>query len=41
VRKELYPDAPPKPCVVGCEISGIVESVGAKADNNINRAAML
>jgi len=27
-RKGLYPDAPPKPCVVGYEASGIVESVG-------------
>lgn len=34
-RKGLYPDAPPKPCVVGYEISGIVESVGANVGNEM------
>ena len=34
-RKGLYPDAPPKPCVVGYEISGIVESVGAQVENDM------
>jgi synaptic vesicle membrane protein VAT-1 len=28
-RQGLYPDAPKKPCVMGYEVSGIVESVGA------------
>lgn len=27
-RQGLYPDAPPKPCVLGYEVSGIVERVG-------------
>lgn len=34
-RKGLYPDAPPKPCVVGYEISGVVESVGANVENEM------
>ncbi len=31
-RKGLYPDAPKPPCVVGYEISGVVEDVGQGAD---------
>lgn len=31
-RQGRYPDAPPKPCVVGYEVSGIVDAVGAPAD---------
>jgi NADPH:quinone reductase-like Zn-dependent oxidoreductase len=27
-RQGLYPDAPPKPCVMGYEVSGVVEAVG-------------
>src|SRR5947208_481583 len=27
-RQGLYPDGPPKPCVMGYEVSGIVEAVG-------------
>jgi NADPH:quinone reductase-like Zn-dependent oxidoreductase len=27
-RKGIYPDAPKKPCVVGYEVSGLIESVG-------------
>jgi len=34
-RKGLYPDAPPKPCVIGYEVSGIVESVGDNVDKNV------
>lgn len=31
-RQGLYPDAPKKPCVMGYEVSGIVEAVGAGTD---------
>jgi len=31
-RKGQYPDGPSKPCVMGYEVSGIVESVGDKID---------
>jgi len=31
-RQGLYPDAPKKPCVMGYEVSGIVEAVGAGGD---------
>src|SRR6184192_2395276 len=31
-RQGLYPDGPPKPCVMGYEVSGIVEAVGEKID---------
>jgi NADPH:quinone reductase-like Zn-dependent oxidoreductase len=31
-RKGIYPDAPEKPCVVGYEVSGPVESVGPDVD---------
>src|SRR5215203_454715 len=27
-RQGLYPDSPPKPCVMGYEVSGVVETVG-------------
>jgi NADPH:quinone reductase-like Zn-dependent oxidoreductase len=29
-RQGLYPDGPPKPCIMGYEISGTVEAVGAE-----------
>jgi len=31
-REGLYPDAPKLPCVVGYEVSGIVDAVGPDAD---------
>ena len=31
-RQGLYPDAPPRPCVVGYEVSGVVDAVGTQAD---------
>jgi NADPH:quinone reductase-like Zn-dependent oxidoreductase len=33
-RQGLYPDGPPKPCVMGYEVSGVVDSVG----KNVNRS---
>src|SRR6266705_6031155 len=33
-RQGLYPDGPPKPCVMGYEVSGIVESVGDEVDES-------
>src|SRR5688572_25995391 len=27
-RQGLYPDSPPKPCVMGYEVSGVVEALG-------------
>lgn len=34
-RQGLYPDGPKKPCVMGYEVAGIVESVGEGADANL------
>ncbi len=34
-RQGLYPDGPPKPCVMGYEVSGVVESVGADVDESL------
>lgn len=32
-RTGMYPDAPKPPCVVGYEVAGVVESVGAEVDS--------
>ena len=34
-RKGLYPDAPKPPCVVGYEVSGIIETVGQGVDPSL------
>ncbi len=34
-RQGLYPDGPAKPCVMGYEVSGIVESVGVDVDRSL------
>src|SRR5712691_13283647 len=34
-RQGLYPDGPRKPCIMGYEVSGIVEAVGGEVDQNL------
>src|SRR5712691_6118545 len=34
-RQGLYPDGPAKPCIMGYEVSGIVEAVGAEVDQTL------
>lgn len=34
-RQGLYPDGPKKPCVMGYEVAGVIESVGADVDPEI------
>ncbi len=34
-RQGLYPDGPSKPCVMGYEVSGVVESVGDAVDSSL------
>jgi NADPH:quinone reductase-like Zn-dependent oxidoreductase len=34
-RQGLYPDAPPKPCVMGYEVSGTVEAIGDEVDRSL------
>src|SRR5437762_3809306 len=40
-RQGLYPDGPPKPCVMGYEVSGIVEAVGDGVDQNLIGKAVI
>jgi len=32
-RQGLYPDSPPKPCVMGYEVSGVIEGAGDGVEN--------
>ena len=34
-RQGLYPDGPPKPCVMGYEVSGIVDRAGKNVDSSL------
>jgi NADPH:quinone reductase-like Zn-dependent oxidoreductase len=34
-RQGLYPDGPPKPCVMGYEVAGVVQSTGANGDQEL------
>jgi NADPH:quinone reductase-like Zn-dependent oxidoreductase len=34
-RQGLYPDAPPKPCVMGYEVSGVVEAAGEGVNSSL------
>jgi synaptic vesicle membrane protein VAT-1 len=34
-RQGLYPDGPPKPCIMGYEVSGLVEAVGDGVDQSL------
>lgn len=34
-RRGIYPSAPKKPCVVGFEVSGVIESIGADVDGSM------
>src|SRR3984893_6636159 len=34
-RQGLYPDGPKKPCVMGYEVAGVVESVGDEVDQSL------
>jgi NADPH:quinone reductase-like Zn-dependent oxidoreductase len=33
-RQGLYPDSPPKPCVMGYEVSGVVEAAGRDVNSS-------
>src|SRR5213593_4954721 len=34
-RQGLYPDSPPKPCVMGYEVSGVVEQLGEGVNSEL------
>src|SRR2546425_8162105 len=40
-RQGLYPDGPPKPCVMGYEVSGIVAAIGEDVDRNLIGKAVI
>src|ERR1044071_5747892 len=34
-RQGLYPDGPPKPCIMGYEVSGVIQDVGGEVDRSL------
>ncbi len=40
-RQGLYPDGPPKPCVMGYEVAGVIEAVGEGVDKGIVGEAVI
>jgi NADPH:quinone reductase-like Zn-dependent oxidoreductase len=40
-RQGLYPDGPPKPCVMGYEVAGVIESVGEGVDASLIGKAVI
>ncbi len=40
-RQGLYPDGPPKPCIMGYEVSGVIESTGEAVDRELVGQAVI
>lgn len=40
-RQGLYPDGPPKPCIMGYEVAGTIEATGEGVDRSITGAAVV
>lgn len=40
-RQGLYPDGPPKPCVMGYEVAGVVKEVGENVDSSLVGASVI